>query len=63
MTARSLLALATFYLLAACGPAQQADKSTEQTSAPADLTAQAMEIAQNSIIIAWEPLRAIAGST
>ncbi len=51
MTARSLVAFATFFLLAACGPAQQADTSSEDTSAPVDLTAQAMEIAQNSIII------------
>ena len=51
MTARSLVALATIFLLAACGPAEQADTSSEATSAPVDLTAQAMEIAQNSIII------------
>jgi len=51
MTGRSLVALATVFVLAACGPAQQADSSTEATSTPVDLTAQAMEIAQNSIII------------
>jgi membrane dipeptidase len=46
-----MVALATFFLLAACGPAQQAETSSEDTSAPVDMTAQAMEIAQNSIII------------
>ena len=51
MTVRSLVAFATFILLSACGPAQQTDTSSEDTSAPVDLTAQAMEIAQNSIII------------
>ncbi len=51
MTARSLVALATFFLLAACGPAQQTDTSSEDTSAPVDLAAQAMVIAKNSIII------------
>jgi len=51
MTVRSLVALATIFLLAACGPAQQADTSSAETSAPVDMTAQAMAIAQNSIII------------
>ncbi len=51
MTVRSLVAFATFILLAACGPAQQADTSSEDNSEPVDLIAQAMEIAQNSIVI------------
>jgi len=51
MTVRSLVALATIFLMAACGPAQQADTSSEDTSAPVDLASQAMKIAQNSIII------------
>ena len=37
--------------MAACGHAQQADTSSEDTSAPVDLASQAMKIAQNSIII------------
>ena len=37
--------------MAACGHAQQADTSSEDTSAPVDLASQAMRIAQNSIII------------
>ena len=51
MTVRSLVAFATFILLSACGPAQQTDNSSEDTCAPVDLIAQAMEIAQNSIVI------------
>ncbi len=51
MTVRSLVAFATFILLSACGPAQQTDTSSEDTSAPVDLIARAMEIAQNSIVI------------
>ena len=51
MTVRSLVALATIFLMAACGHAQQADTSSEDTSAPVDLASQAMKIAQNSIII------------
>lgn len=51
MTLRPLVAIATLFLLAACGPAQQADTSSEATSGPADLGARAMEIAQDSIII------------
>ena len=51
MTVRSLVALATIFLMAACGPAQQADTSSEDKSAPVDLASQAMKIAQNSIII------------
>ena len=51
MTVRSLVAIATIFLMAACGTAQQADTSSEDTSAPVDLASQAMKIAQNSIII------------
>ena len=51
MTVRSLVVLATFFLVAACGPKQQADNSTAESSEPVDLTAEAMEIAKNSIII------------
>ena len=51
MTVRSLVALATVFLLAACGPAQQGDTTTAETSAPVDLAAKAMEIANKSIIV------------
>jgi membrane dipeptidase len=51
MTVRSLVALATVFLLAACGPAQQDETITAETSAPVDLAAKAMEIAKNSIIV------------
>jgi membrane dipeptidase len=55
MTVRLVVALATLSLLSACGQEQQTETSPEVTSAPApapvDLAAQAMDIAQNSIII------------
>jgi membrane dipeptidase len=51
MTVRSLVALATVFLLAGCGPAQQGDTTTAETSAPVVLAAKAMEIANNSIIV------------
>ena len=51
MTVRSFVATATIMLLAACGPAEQPDRSPEETSARVDMAAQAMEIAHNSIII------------
>ena len=51
MTVRSLVALATIFLAAACGPAQQSDTATAETSAPVDLAAKAMEIAKSSIIV------------
>ena len=51
MTVRLFVAAATFLLVAACGPGQQDDIASGESSAPVDLTAQAMEIAKNSIII------------
>ncbi len=45
MTVRMFVALATCLLLTACGPAKQADTSSEE------LAAQAMKIARNSIIV------------
>ena len=45
MTVRMFVALATCLLLTACGPAEQADTSSEE------LAAQAMKIAKNSIIV------------
>ena len=51
MTVRLFVAAATFLLVAACGPGQQADIASGESSVPVDLTAQAMEIAKNSIII------------
>jgi membrane dipeptidase len=51
MTVRSLVAIATVFLVAACGPAQQADTATAEPSAPVDLAERAMDIAINSIII------------
>ncbi|MCH8303009.1 MAG: dipeptidase [Proteobacteria bacterium] len=51
MTIRFIVAAATLLLLVSCGPDRQADTASEQTAAPVDLAAQAMEIAKNSIII------------
>ena len=51
MTGRFIVAVATLLLLVSCGPGRQADTASEQTAAPVDLTAQAMEIAKHSIII------------
>lgn len=51
MTVRSVVATAILLLLVSCGPDRQADTASEQTAAPVDLAAQAMEIAKNSIII------------
>ena len=51
MTVRSIVAAATVLLLAACGPGQQADTSSDETSAPVDMAAQARKITKNSIII------------
>ena len=51
MTVRFILAAAALLLLASCGSDQQADTASDETSAPVDLAAQAMEIAKNSIII------------
>lgn len=51
MTVRSVVAAATLLFLVSCGSDQQAGTAPEKTSAPADLAAQAMEIAKNSIII------------
>jgi membrane dipeptidase len=51
MSARWYVALATVFLAAACGPAQQTDSAPPETSAPVDLAAKAMEIAKDSIIV------------
>jgi len=57
MIHRALVAIAATVLLTACGPGQQNDAAPaaaaapEAASAPVDLAAQAMEIAQSSIII------------
>ena len=51
MIVRSFVVLTTCFLLAACGPEQQADTSSDETSAPVDMAAQAKEIAMHSIII------------
>jgi membrane dipeptidase len=53
MTVRLVVAIATLSLLSACGQEQQSGTPPEVTAAPAavDLAAQAMDIAQNSIII------------
>jgi membrane dipeptidase len=51
MTVRPLVALATFFLLSACEPAQQTDTSSEQPSSAVDLAARAREITRNSIIV------------
>lgn len=51
MSIRFIVAAATLLLLVSCGPDRQADTASEQTAAPVDLAAQAMEIAKNSIII------------
>jgi membrane dipeptidase len=51
MTARSLVALATVFLVAACQPAPPGDTASDEQAATGDLAARAMEIAQQSIII------------
>lgn len=51
MIVRSFVVLATCFLLVACGPEQQSDTSSDETSAPVDMAAQAKEIAMHSIII------------
>ncbi len=51
MIVRSFVVLATCILLLACGPEQQTDTSSDETSVPVDLAAQARGIARNSIII------------
>jgi membrane dipeptidase len=51
MIVRTFVALATIFLLTACGPAEQADTSSGEPSAPLDLAAQAAEIARSSIIV------------
>jgi len=51
MTVRLVVAIATLSLLSACGQEQPAETPPEVTSAPVDLAAQAMDIAQSSIII------------
>ena len=51
MTIRFIVAAATLLLLVSCGPDRQADTASEETAAPIDLAAQAIEIAMHSIII------------
>jgi len=51
MTVRLVVAIATLSLLSACGQEQPAETPPEVTPAPVDLAAQAMDIAQSSIII------------
>jgi membrane dipeptidase len=51
MIHRALVAIAAIVLLAACGPAQQDDAAPEAAPTAVDLAAQAMKIAQESIII------------
>lgn len=51
MTGRSYVAIATLFLLTACGPAEQTEPAAEVTSAPAEPVADAREIARNSIIV------------
>jgi len=51
MIDRSYVAVATCFLLAACGAEQQADTVADEAPAPADMAAQALDIAQNSIIV------------
>jgi membrane dipeptidase len=51
MTVRTIVALGVVSMLAACGPAQQGETSSEETHAAPDLATQAMAIAKNSIIV------------
>ena len=51
MIVRSFVVLATCILLAACGPEQQADTSSDEMSVAVDMASQAKRIAKDSIII------------
>jgi membrane dipeptidase len=51
MTVRTIVAFGVVSMLAACGPAQQGETSSEETHAAPNLATQAMAIAKNSIIV------------
>ena len=51
MLDRSFVAVAACFLLAACGPEQQATTVSNEAAAPVDMAAQAIDLAHNSIII------------
>ncbi len=51
MIDRSFVAVAACFLLAACGPEQQANTVSDEAAAPVDMAAQAIDLAHNTIII------------